>query len=76
MKRVCLPLNFKPSRIEKYDGSTNPVEWLKVYQLIIKATGGDSYMMENYLPDCLSVSARTWLLGLPLGLVCSWPHLC
>jgi hypothetical protein len=31
MKRVCWPLNFKPLGIEKYDGSTNPAEWLEVY---------------------------------------------
>jgi hypothetical protein len=31
MKRVHWPLNFKTPRIEKYDGSTNPAEWLKVY---------------------------------------------
>jgi hypothetical protein len=24
----------------------------------------------------LSSSARTWLLGLPVGSVCSWNHLC
>jgi hypothetical protein len=36
-------LNFKTSRIEKYDGSTNPTEWLKVYELPIEAIGGDSY---------------------------------
>jgi hypothetical protein len=26
LKRVSWPLNFKPLRIEKYDGSSNPVE--------------------------------------------------
>jgi hypothetical protein len=57
--RVRWPLNFKPSGIEKYDGSTNLVEWLEVYQLIIKATGGDSFILANYLPVCLSSSART-----------------
>jgi hypothetical protein len=31
MKRVHWPLNFKTPRIEKYDGSTNPAEWLEVY---------------------------------------------
>jgi hypothetical protein len=67
LKRVRWPLNFKPSGIEKYDGSTNPDEWLKVYQLAIEATGGDSYVMANYLPVCLSSFARTWLLGLPAG---------
>jgi hypothetical protein len=52
-------LNFKPSRIEKYDGSTNPAEWLEVYQLTIEAAGEDSYVMANYLPVCLPSSART-----------------
>jgi hypothetical protein len=61
--------------IEKYDGSTNPTEWLKVYQLTIKAIGGDSYVMENYLPVCLLSSVRTWLLWLPTGSVQSWNHL-
>jgi hypothetical protein len=35
--------------MEKYDGSTNPVDWLEVRQLTIKATSGDSYVMANYL---------------------------
>jgi hypothetical protein len=76
LKRVCWPLNFKPSGIKKYDGSTNLVEWLEVYQLAIEAAGGDSYVIANYLPVCLSSSARTWLLRLPAGSVHSWNHLC
>jgi hypothetical protein len=28
---VYWPLNVKPLGIEKYDGSTNPAEWLEVY---------------------------------------------
>jgi hypothetical protein len=76
LKRVCWPLNFKLSGIEKYDGSTNPVEWFEVYHLTIEAVGGDSYVIANYLPVYLSSSARTWLLGLPVGLVISWNHLC
>jgi hypothetical protein len=40
LKRVCWPLNFKPSGIKKYDGSTNPIEWLEVYQLTINVAGG------------------------------------
>jgi hypothetical protein len=76
LKRVRWSLNFKPSGIEKYDGSTNPDEWLEVYQLIIKAAGGDLYIMANYLPVYLLSSARTWHLGLPSGSVRSWTHLC
>jgi hypothetical protein len=48
LKRVRWPINFKPSGIEKYDGSTNPTKWHDVYQQTIEATGGDSYVMANY----------------------------
>jgi hypothetical protein len=58
-------MNLKPSGVEKYDRSTNLGEWLEVYQLTIKAIDGDSYVMVDYLPVCLSSSVRTWLLGLP-----------
>jgi hypothetical protein len=81
---VRWPLNFKTLGIEKYDGSTNPAEWLEVYQRAIEAARGDSYIMANYdsyimanyLPVCLSSSTRSWLLGLPTGSVHSWNHLC
>jgi hypothetical protein len=76
MKRVRCPLNFKLSGIEIYDGSTNPTEWLEVYQLAIEATGGGSYVMANYLLVCLSSTARMWLLGLPSEFVRSCTHLC
>jgi hypothetical protein len=76
LKKVCWPLNFKPLEIEKYDGSTNLAEWLKMYQLTIKATGGDLYVMDNYLTSCLSSLVRTWLMGLSTSSVCSWSDLC
>jgi hypothetical protein len=59
LKRVCWPLNFKSSGIEKYDGCTNPAEWFEVHQLTIEAAGGDSYVMANYLPVCLPSFTRT-----------------
>jgi hypothetical protein len=76
LRRMCWPLNFKMSGIERYDGSTNPAEWLEVYQLAIEDTRGVSYVMANYLPIYLSSSTRTWLLGLPTGSVRCWHHLC
>jgi hypothetical protein len=76
LKKVCWPLNFKPLEIEKYDGSTNLAEWLKMYQLAIKDTGGDLYVMDNYLTSCLSSLVRTWLMGLSTSSVCSWSDLC
>jgi hypothetical protein len=64
LKRVCWPLNFKSSGIKKYYGSTNPTEWLELYQLAIEVAGGDSYVMANYLPDCLSLSVSPFLVPL------------
>jgi hypothetical protein len=52
-----------------YDGSTNPAEWLEVYQLTIEVIGRDSYVMANYLPIFLSSLARIWLMP-------SWSDLC
>jgi hypothetical protein len=72
---ICLP-NFKSSTIDKYDGSTNPAEWLEVYQLVIEAAGGDLYNMAKYLSIYLSSSARTCLIRLPIDSVRSWSDLC
>jgi hypothetical protein len=75
LKRAQWPVNFKPTGIEKYVRSTNPAKWLEVYQLTIEATRGDSYIMANSLPICLSSSTRIWLLGLPAGSARSRNHL-
>ena len=57
--------HFKPGAIEKYDGTVDPTNWFRVYQLAVRAAGGDSYVMANYLPMCLSPNVLTWLMGLP-----------
>jgi hypothetical protein len=76
MTKVVWPPNFKPSMIDKYDGSTKAAEWLQVYQLAIEPVGGDLYIMANYLPICLSLSVRTWLMRLPIGSVRSLSDIC
>jgi Retrotransposon gag protein. len=72
---VDWPAGFKPTGIEKYDGTTNPESWLTVYGLAIRAAGGDSKAMANYLPVALADSARSWLHGLPRGTIGSWAEL-
>nr|ABA98154.1 retrotransposon protein, putative, Ty3-gypsy subclass [Oryza sativa Japonica Group] len=67
--------SFKPTGIEKYDGTTNPESWLTVYGLAIRAAGGDNKAMANYLPVALADSARSWLHGLPRGTIGSWAEL-
>ncbi len=69
------PAGFKPTGIEKYDGTTNPESWLTVYGLAIRAAGGDNKAMANYLPVALADSARSWLHGLPRGTIGSWAEL-
>src|SRR5512141_3175621 len=75
LRRVDWPAGFKPTGIEKYDGTTNPESWLTVYGLAIRAAGGDNKAMANYLPVALADSARSWLHGLPRGTIGSWAEL-
>ncbi|GJN35129.1 hypothetical protein PR202_gb23873 [Eleusine coracana subsp. coracana] len=66
---------FKPVPIEKYDGQTNPQEWLQLYSTAIRSAGGDSYVMGNYLPVCLDPAVRIWLTSLPEESTTSWGYL-
>ncbi|GJN36582.1 hypothetical protein PR202_gb25458 [Eleusine coracana subsp. coracana] len=69
------PKGFKSVPIEKYDGQTNPREWLQLYSTAIWSAGGDSYVMANYLSDCLDPAVRTWLTPLPEESIMSWGDL-
>jgi Retrotransposon gag protein. len=75
MRRVDWPSGFKPTGIDKYDGKTDPESWLTAYTLAIRAAGGDSKAMANYLPVALADSARNWLTSLPRGSIDSWSEL-
>ncbi|GJN16534.1 hypothetical protein PR202_gb03535 [Eleusine coracana subsp. coracana] len=66
---------FKLVPIEKYDGQTNPREWLQPYITVIRSVGGDSYVMANYLPICLDPTVRIWLTTLPEESITSWGDL-
>lgn len=63
--QVNWPDKFRPGAIDKYNGSTNPKEWLQIYSTAIKAASGDDYVKANYLMTILQGSAQTWLLNLP-----------
>jgi hypothetical protein len=62
---VRWPEKFRPGVIEKYDGSTDPEEFLQVYSTILYAADVDNNMLVNYLPAALKGSARSWLVHLP-----------
>ncbi|GJN11795.1 hypothetical protein PR202_ga30033 [Eleusine coracana subsp. coracana] len=43
--------------------------------MAIRSVGGDTFMMANYLPDCLDPTVRIWLTSLLERPVTSWGDL-
>jgi hypothetical protein len=60
---------------EKYDGTSNPLEFLQVYVTAITAAGGDTAVMATYFHVAFSGPARTWLMNLTPGSIYSWEEL-
>ena len=73
---VVWPSKFRPYLPEKYDGTTNPSEFLQVYVTAIKAAGGNDAVMASYFHVALTGPARTWLMNLTPGMILSWEELC
>lgn len=67
---------LRPHLPEKYDGTTNPSEFLQVYVTAITVAGGDTIVMATYFHVALSRPAQTWLMNLAPGSISSWEELC
>ena len=76
LRTVAWPSKFRPLLPEKYDGTTNPSEFLQVYVTAITAAGGNDAVMASYFHVALSGPARTWLMNLTPGTIQSWEELC
>jgi hypothetical protein len=76
LRQVRWPDKFKTGNIDRYNGSSNPKEFIQVYQTVIEAAGGDDQAKANFLPTALTGMARSWLINLPKGSVTSWDQLC
>jgi hypothetical protein len=76
LRQVRWPDKFKTGNIDRYDGSSNPEEFIQVYQTVIEAAGGDDRVKTNFLPTALTDAARSWLINLPVGSITSWDQLC
>jgi hypothetical protein len=59
LRQVTWPDKFKPKSIDKYDGLSNPKEFIQVYHTVIEATVGDDRVNANYLLMTLSGAARS-----------------
>jgi hypothetical protein len=73
---VVWPDKFKPDIGARYDGTTNPVEFLQLYVVAVQAMRGDQRAMANWFPMALKNAPRTWLMNLPHKSVTSWKDLC
>jgi hypothetical protein len=71
LRAATWPPKFRPHLPEKYNGMTNPSEFLQVYVTAITAAGGDTTVMATYFHVALSGPARTWLMNLAPGLIYS-----
>jgi hypothetical protein len=76
LRAATWPSKFRPHLPEKYDGTSNPSEFLQVYVTAITAVGGNTAVMAAYFHVALSGPARTWLMNLAPGSIYSWEELC
>lgn len=70
------PPKFWPHLMEKYDGTSNPSEFLQVYVTAITVAGGNTVVMATYFHVVLSGPARTWLMNLAPGSIYTWEEPC
>jgi hypothetical protein len=75
LRAVTWPPKFQPHLPKKYDGTTNPSEFLQVYVTTITAAGGDTVVLATYFHVALSGPARPWLMNQAPGSICSWEEL-
>jgi hypothetical protein len=61
------PPKFRPHLPKKYDGTSNPSEFLQVYVTAITTAGGNTAVMATYFHVALSGPAWTWLMNLAPG---------
>jgi hypothetical protein len=76
LRAASWPSKFWPHLPEKYDGTSNPSNFLQVCVTAITAAGGNTAVMATYFHVALSGPARTWLMNLILGSIYSWEELC
>jgi hypothetical protein len=69
------PPKFWPHLPEKYDGTSNPSEFLQVYITTITTAGGNTGVMASYFHVALTGPTRTWLMNLTPGSIYSWEEL-
>jgi hypothetical protein len=73
--RRATPPRFRPDIGARYDGTSDPVEFLQQYAASIRAAGGDGCVMANWFMMATKGDPCWWLYRLPPRSVSSWRDL-
>jgi hypothetical protein len=66
------PANFRAGTYPKYNGSTDPAQYIMSYQVIVASSGGDDATMAKSFIIALEGLALTWYIRLPPLSIDSW----
>jgi hypothetical protein len=69
------PANFRAGTYSKYNGSTDPSQYIMSYQVAVASSGGDDATMAKSFIIALEGSALTWYTRLPSLSIDSWRSL-
>jgi hypothetical protein len=66
------PANFRAGIYPKYNGSTDPAQYIMSYQVVVASSGGDDATMAKSFIIALQGPALTWYTRLPPLFIDSW----
>jgi hypothetical protein len=69
------PANFRAGTYPKYNGSTDPAQYIMSYQVAVASSGGDDATMAKSFIIALEGPALTWFTKLPPLSIDSWRSL-
>jgi hypothetical protein len=69
------PANFRAGTYPKYNGSTDPAQYIMSYQVAVASSGGDDATMAKSFIIALEGPALTWFTRLPSLSIDSWRSL-
>jgi hypothetical protein len=69
------PTNFRAGTYPKYNGNTNPAQYIMSYQVVVASSGGHDATMDKSFIIALEGSALTWYTRLPPSSINSWKEL-
>jgi hypothetical protein len=59
LRDVQWPAKFKAGHVDQYDGTSNPEEFIQIYQTVIETAGVDDRVKANFLHTTLTGAARS-----------------